>query len=123
MRTSPPSGRMSPLVVFNSTLLPPPDRPTMATISPLAMERSMPCRTGRSKLFRMFTYSIIGSPQQERRKERVHRQNGDGHEHDRGVGRATHAFGAAAREKPHVNGDHRDREAERDAFEDRIEKV
>src|SRR5688572_26051273 len=117
---------MSPIVVLSSTLLPVPDGPTMARISPRATSRLTPSSTGASKRLCTSRYSMMASAmsvEEQRREDGVRDEHGDDHEHHRGGGRSTDAFRAAGGEQPHVHGNERDDEAEGHPLHDTIEHV
>src|SRR5688572_24490629 len=122
---------MRPMVVLSRTLLPVPEGPKIANISPRSMVRSTPASTGWSKAFRMPTYWIsgtaappvvlvIGSVEHQRGEERVQDEHGERHEHHRGRGRASHSLRASARLQTHVRGDEGDREAEHGRLGERV---
>src|SRR5262245_48207466 len=116
---------MSPIVVLRSTLLPVPEVPTSDKVSPSLTVRFTPARTGTSKRLWMSMYSITerGSVQEEGREGGVEHEHADDHEDDGGGGVAPHSLGAAVGDEPHVQGDDRDDEPERERLGQRVEKV
>ena len=61
MRTSPASGTMRPMVVFRRTLLPVPEGPTTARVSPVSTVKLTPASTGTSNALWTSRYSIMPS--------------------------------------------------------------
>src|SRR6185437_8965723 len=121
------SGLISPMMVLSSTLLPVPEGPSSATVSPSRTSKSTPFSTTcLPNRFATPWSSIIGGAslvEQEAGEDGVEHQDEDrAGDHGRG-GALPHPFGALLRVEAHEAGDDRDRAREEERLDDRVPRV